>query len=77
MNVHKATELDNINARLLCNLYPSIVTMLCDIVEHRLWGFPSRWNKAKVIPPHKGGPANERDNYRPISILSTALSTCS
>ena len=74
MNVHKATGLDNISAHLLRNLCPSIVTTLCDIVNWSIESgvFPSSWKKAKVVPLHKGGPANERDNYRPISILSTA-----
>ena len=49
MNVHKATGLDNIAAHLLRNLCPSIVTMLCDIMN---WSidcgvFPSSWKKLK------------------------------
>ena len=74
INVHKATGLDNISAHLLRNLCPSIVTTLCDIVNWSIETgvFPSSWKKAKVVPLHKNGPANERDNYRPISILSTA-----
>ena len=31
--------------------------------------FPNKWKEAKVTPLHKGGPSEEVNNYRPISIL--------
>ena len=32
--------------------------------------FPNKWKEAKVIPIHKSGALNEKENYRPISILN-------
>ena len=33
--------------------------------------FPCRMKEAKAIPLHKGGPRNETNNYRPVSLLNT------
>ena len=32
--------------------------------------FPNKWKEAKVIPIQKSGALNEKENYRPISILN-------
>ena len=31
--------------------------------------FPDKWKEAKIKHLHKGGPANDLNNFRPISIL--------
>lgn len=38
--------------------------------------FPNKWKIAKVSPIFKGNNSSERDNYRPISVLSTIARHC-
>ena len=35
--------------------------------------FPNNWKVEKVRPLHKGGASNDKNNYRPISVLITCL----
>ena len=68
----EATGCDNIGTRLLKIAAPYIaesVTYICNqsIITSQ---FPEKWKKAKVTPLHKGGPKDDLNNYRPISILS-------
>ena len=70
----KAAGIDNIGARDLKGVKPGIVKHLCNIVNTSIecGTFPKPWKEAKVTPLHKGGSKENMDNYRPISLLSTA-----
>ena len=69
----KATGLDGINAIFLKITSKVIAKPLCYIYNLSITTntFPDMWKMAKIIPIHKGGEMNEKDNFRPISILST------
>ena len=47
---------------------------LCKIINNSLTQrvVPSAWKRANVIPIYKKGKKNLTDNYRPVSLLSTA-----
>ena len=71
IDVSKATGCDNIGPRLLKIAAPYIaesVTYICN-QSIKTSQFPEKWKKAKVTPLHKGGPKDDLNNYRPISIL--------
>ena len=68
----KATGPDDINVRVL----KLVASVLCEPLT-RLFDlslekgcFPSKWKIARVTPLHKDGARDNRDNYRPISVLS-------
>ena len=68
----KATGPDDINVRVL----KLVASVLCEPLT-RLFNlslekgcFPSKWKIARVTPLHKDGARDNRDNYRPISVLS-------
>ena len=68
----KATGPDDINVRIL----KLVASVLCEPLT-RLFNlslekgcFPSKWKIARVTPLHKDGARDNRDNYRPISVLS-------
>ena len=68
----KATGPDDINVRVL----KLVASVLCEPLT-RLFNlslekgcFPSKWKIARVTPLHKDGVRDNRDNYRPISVLS-------
>lgn len=60
-----------IGPRLLKLAAPFIADEICFICNHSITSsvFPSKWKEAKVAPLHKGGPHEELNNYRPISVL--------
>ena len=49
----------------------SIVEPLCLIFEKNLETgvYPSMWKKANIVPVHKKGSRQDKQNYRPISLL--------
>ena len=71
IDVSKATGCDNIGQRLLKIAAPHIaesITYICN-QSIKTSHFPEKWKEAKVTPLHKGGPKEDINNYRPISIL--------
>ena len=70
-DISKATGTDMIGPRLLKLAAPFIADEICFICNHSITSsvFPSKWKEAKVAPLHKGGPHEELNNYRPISVL--------
>ena len=71
IDVSKATGCDNIGPRLLKIAAPHIaetITYICN-QSIKTSHFPEKWKEAKVTPLHKGGPKEDINNYRPISIL--------
>ncbi len=71
MPENKAVGLDKLPGRLLRAAAPVIAHPLAYIFNLSLKSgkFINEWKYAKVIPLFKSGPAIERNNYRPISIL--------
>ena len=49
----------------------SIIEPLCLIFEKCLESgvYPPQWKKASIIPVHKKGNRQSKENYRPISLL--------
>ena len=37
---------------------------------------PDQWKLADIIPLHKKGPKNQRENYRPVSLTSVVCKVC-
>ena len=66
----KSTGLSSIPIKLLKLVANIIVTPLCHIinVSFTTGVFPNIWKIAKVIALHKGGPNDNVNNYRPISL---------
>ena len=64
---------DNVNNNLLKDLKIHIVTLLAIIFNKSMSEgiFPSAMKKADVIPLHKGQSHDNKNNYRPISLLLT------
>ena len=71
LDVKKSTGTDEIGPRLLKLASPFIAESLAFIcnLSIRRGSFPDKWKEAKVKPLHKGGPTNDLNNFRPISIL--------
>ena len=71
IDVSKATGCDNIGPRLLKIAAPYIAESITYICNQSIKNsqFPEKWKEAKVTPLHKGGPKEDINNYRPISIL--------
>lgn len=70
-DIRKSTGTDEIGPRLLKMAAPYIaesLTYICNL-SVKSGTFPERWKEAKVKPLHKGGPSNDFNNFRPISIL--------
>ena len=72
LDCKKAVGIDNINSTILRMTSNSIVVALCHIINLSLdqGTFPYLWKTAKVFALHKGGPKDDFNTYRPISVLS-------
>ena len=71
LDIRKSTGTDDIGPRLLRMASPIIaesLTFICNL-SIKTGSFPDKWKEAKVKSLHKGGPANDPNNFRPISIL--------
>ena len=71
LDIRKSTGTDDIGPRLLRMSSPIIaesLTYICNL-SIKTGSFPERWKEAKVKPLLKGGPSNDPNNFRPISIL--------
>ena len=68
----KATGADNIPAKVLKIPAPYICKVVTNVfnASYMSGQYPSIWKLAKVTPVYKGGSKTERDNQRPISVLS-------
>ena len=70
--VHKATGPDGISPKLLKLAGQSVTAPLTVIFNQSLreTSVPSTWKCARIKTTHKKGDITERENYRPLSILS-------
>jgi len=68
----KSTGPQSIPVNLLKIIPDLIILPLCKIINNSFSSgiFPDALKISKVVPIHKGGPADELNNYRPISLLS-------
>ena len=69
----KACGVDEIHSLLLKKSANIVAPVLCRIFNNSIRNgiFPDLWKHSRIIPLHKGGPKNNPDNFRPISILCT------
>ena len=69
---NKATGHDGLSAKTLKHVAPSFIHQLCRLLNLSIATntFPDKWKVGQVTPLHKGGQHRERNNYRPISVLS-------
>ena len=74
LNVNKSTGLDNIGPRILTLSANVLAPSLLFIVNKILitGKFPCSWREAKLRPLFKTGAEDDKNTYRPISILPTA-----
>ena len=71
LDIKKAHGFDNISISMIKMCDDAIVEPLCLIFEKSLETgvYPSIWKKANIIPIHKKGSRQCKNNYRPISLL--------
>ena len=71
LDTKKAHGCDGISVAMINMCDKSIVDPLCRIFERCLETgiYPSQWKKANIIPVHKKGCKQNKNNYRPISLL--------
>ena len=72
LNPQKATGQDEISPKLLKLAGQSVTAPLTVIFNQSLreTSVPSTWKCARIKTTHKKGDITERENYRPLSILS-------
>ena len=72
LNINKASGYDNISNRLLKNTAEAIAKPLATLFNKSLTlgQFPQKWKKANVPPVFKQNNKQNKNNYRPISLLS-------
>ena len=73
LKTNKAVGLDKLSARLLKDGSDVIAPVLTELINKSIADgeFPKVWKSAKVSALFKGGDKSQKDNYRPISILTT------
>ena len=78
MSPNKATGLDGISCRFLNEAASVISVSLATIVNKTIDDgyFPEKWKLAKVFPLFKSGERTDKQNYRPISVLSAVSKIC-
>ena len=71
LNPNKAHGWDEIPVRIIKISDDALVTPLKMIFESCIKSgiFPEIWKKANIVPVHKKGSKNLKQNYRPISLL--------
>ena len=71
MKISFGFGLDGIASHFLKIAFPVISSSLCGIynLSMETGVFPDNWKEARVAPIFKGGNADDRSNYRPISVL--------
>ena len=71
LNSNKAHGWDGISAHMIKLCDSSIVEPLCLIFEKCIetGKYPSIWKKANIVPVHKKDSRQNKENYRPISLL--------
>ena len=72
LNISKANGPDNVSNRILKQVANSIARPLAKICNKSLSSgiFPDKWKEAHVSPVFKKSDRQDKNNYRPISLLS-------
>ena len=71
LKLTKATGLDGLTARLLTDAAPVVAKLIMYLVNLPISTgvIPPEWKDARVTPIFKSGERNDRNSYRPISVL--------
>jgi hypothetical protein len=71
LNVHKATGVDGISARLLRMVAEAIAPSVAKLLNQSLASgeIPGEWKRANVTPVPKSTAAGQSSDFRPISVL--------
>ena len=75
LQTSKSTGPDGIHPKLLKAAAPIISSHLAHLfnLSLRTGLIPDDWKKANVTPIHKGGNADDTNNYRPISVIPVVM----
>ena len=75
LQTNKSTGLDTISAQLLKTAAPVISKHLTYLFNFTLRSgkIPSDRKEAKVSPIYKGGDRTDKNNYRPVSVISVVM----
>ena len=75
LDTAKATGPDGLSARFLTEVSYEIVEPLTVLYNESLQTgiIPLEWKRSHITPVHKGGPADDVTNYRPIAVVSVVV----
>ena len=78
LNVNKASGYDNVSNKLIKSTSDAIAKPFADLINKTLTAgkFPRIWKKANVPPVFKQNDRQNKNNYRPISLLSNIGKLC-
>ena len=72
INAKKSTGPNDFSPKIVKLSTPSIASPLANLFNHyiRKSALPSEWEMSNVTPIHKKGETTDKNNYRPVSVLS-------
>jgi len=72
INAKKSTGPDGFSPKIIKLSAPAIASPLTNLFNHciRISALPCEWKMSNVTPIHKKGATTDKNNYRPVSVLS-------